>query len=54
MLGFLSKVMPPLLSALKSVSFVKCILLFTNANVKKIIRNYKKYFVLNKAVFHFL
>ena len=30
--------MPPLLSALKSVPIVDCILLLTNANVKKIIR----------------
>ena len=39
MLGFLSKVMPPLLSALKSVPFVDCILLVTNENVKEIIKN---------------
>ena len=34
-----SKVMPPLLSALKSVPFVDCILLVTNENVKEIIKN---------------
>jgi len=31
--------MPPLLSALKSVPFVDCILLVTNENVKEIIKN---------------